>query len=88
MPTAERLDKDAILTIVIGNIREIVPDLASRAIGSEDSMADLGVDSMERGDVLMTTLEAVGLEIPLVQLHGPRNLGDLAQLIHDKLAQA
>lgn len=87
MTSTKRLDREAILAILIGNIREIVPDLAGRAIGSEDSMADLGVDSMERGDVLMTTLESVGLEIPLVQLHGPRNLGDLAQLIHDKLSK-
>jgi polyketide biosynthesis acyl carrier protein len=88
MPQAPHLDKDAILNIIISNIREIVPELASRTIGGADSMADLGVDSMERGDVLMSTLEAIGLEIPLVQLHGPRNLGELAQLIHDKLAQA
>lgn len=88
MTTTERLDKNAILAILIGNIREIVPDLASQTIGPEKSMADLGVDSIERSDVLMTTLEAIGLKISLVQLHGPRNLGDLAQLIHDKLSQA
>lgn len=80
------MDKVAVLEILIGKIREIVPDLAGRDIGPEDSMADLGVDSMERGDVLMETLESLGLEIPLVQLHGPSNLGELAQRIHDKLA--
>lgn len=88
MTTSKHLDRDAILNVIIGNIRDIVPDLAERAIGPADSMVDLGVDSMERGEVLMTTLESIGLELPLVQLHGPRNLGDLAQLIHDKLSQA
>lgn len=82
------MDRDAILKIIIQNIRQVVPELAGRTIGQADSMAELGVDSMERGDVLMTTLESIGLEIPLVQLHGPRNLGELAQLIHDKLAKA
>jgi polyketide biosynthesis acyl carrier protein len=47
-------------------------------------MSQLGLDSVERQEVVMLTLEAIGLEIPLVQLRGPRTIGDLAELLHAK----
>lgn len=78
------LEQDDILSVLIEQIQAVVPELAARAITAEDSMADLGVDSMERGEIILNTLEALGRAIPLVQLHGPRNLGELAGLIHAK----
>jgi len=82
------MDSDHILNVLIAQIGEVVPDLAGRAIARTDSMADLGVDSIERSEILVNTLEIIGLQLPLVQLHGPRNLGELADLIHAKLPRA
>ncbi|HEU0123688.1 MAG TPA: hypothetical protein VFQ91_24370 [Bryobacteraceae bacterium] len=48
-------------------------------------MGTLGLDSVERHEVLILTLEAIGLDVPLVALHGPRNIGELAELLHAKL---
>lgn len=77
--------KDEIFTLLTEKIRQVVPELGARQIAMSDSMADLGVNSMERGDILLDTMEALDLQIPLVTLHGSRNLGDLAQLLRDKL---
>jgi len=82
------LDRDSILAIIIGQIRDVVPELEAKPITGADSMADLGVDSIERSEILMNTLEAIDLDLPMVQLHGPRNLGELADLLHAKLAKA
>lgn len=82
------MDRDSILAILIGQIREVVPELADRAISAEDSLAELGPDSIERSEILMNSLEAIGLDLPMVQLHGPRNLGELADLLHAKLGRA
>lgn len=79
------LDRDAILAIMLARIREVVPDLENHTIGPEDSMADLGIDSIERSEIIVMTLEAIGLELSLVQLHGPRNIGELADLLLAKL---
>lgn len=79
------MDRDAVLALLIAKLREVVPDLAERAITGEESMAELGVDSIERSEILMDSLEALGLDLPMVQLHGPRNLGELADLLHAKL---
>lgn len=78
------MDRDHILSALIGQIREVVPELAERTIVAADSMAALGVDSIERSEILMNTLEALGMDLPMVQLHGPRNLGELADLLNAK----
>jgi len=80
------LDSDSIAAIIIREIRRVVPDLEGRAIGRTDAMADLGVDSIERSEIVIATLEALDLEVPMVQLHGPRNIGELADLLHAKHA--
>lgn len=79
------MDRDSILAIIIGQVREVVPDLEAQPISGGDAMADLGVNSIERSEIVMNTLEAIGLDLPMVQAHGPRNLGELADLLHAKL---
>lgn len=80
------MDSDDIVEIIIRQIRAVVPELADHPIGRDDAMADLGVNSIERGEVVVATLEELGLTIPMVQLHGPRNIGELADLLHGKFA--
>jgi polyketide biosynthesis acyl carrier protein len=75
------LDSDQIVGIIIAEIRETVPELAKQPIGRDDSMADLGVDSIERSEIILAAMEQLGLKIPMVQLHGPRNIGELADLL-------
>jgi polyketide biosynthesis acyl carrier protein len=78
------LDSNTISDLLIEMIRRTVPELVAHPVTRSDSMADLGVDSMERGDILIATLETMDLEIPLTQLHGPRSIGELADRIHAK----
>ncbi|WP_417675543.1 acyl carrier protein [Roseibium sp.] len=75
------MDSDQIVGIIIAEIRETVPELAEQPIGRDDSMADLGVDSIERSEIILAAMEQLGLKIPMVQLHGPRNIGELADLL-------
>lgn len=82
------MDRDSILAIIIRQIREVVPELEDQPISGVDAMADLGVNSVERSEIVMNTLEAIGLDLPMVQTHGPRNLGELADLLHAKCNRA
>ncbi len=75
------MDSDQIVGIIIAEIRETVPELAEQPIGRDDSMADLGVDSIERSEIILAAMEELGLKVPMVQLHGPRNIGELADLL-------
>lgn len=78
------MDRAAILAVLVAEIREVVPELADQAITESDSMAELGVNSIERSEILMNALEKLDLDLSMTQLHGPRNLGELADLLHGK----
>ncbi|MDK9725674.1 MAG: phosphopantetheine-binding protein [Sterolibacteriaceae bacterium MAG5] len=79
------MDRNAVLAVLIEQIRIVEPALAEQEIKAEDSMAAIGLDSMSRQEVLILGMEALGLNLPMVQLFGPRNLGELADLLHAKL---
>lgn len=79
--------KDIFHTIV-AQIKECVPELIEQNIEIQHSMSDLGINSMERAEVLIATLEAIDLTVPMTALHGPKNLGELAELLHEKKSQA
>ena len=81
------MDRDTILAIVIDQIRTVVPELEGEPIGAGDAMAALGIDSVSRQEVLILSMEELGLNLPMVQLFGPKNLGELAQLLEGKLAR-
>ena len=57
-------------------------------MGPGDSMADLGVDSVSRQEVLILSMEALNLDLPMVQLFGPRNIGELAEPLTEDVASA
>ncbi|MBN9669599.1 acyl carrier protein [Roseibium aggregatum] len=80
------MDSNQIAEIIIAEIRETVPELAGQPITAQDSMAELGVDSIERSEVILAAMEKLGLKIPMVQLHGARNIGGLAELLLAKSA--
>lgn len=79
------MERDAILAIIIEQIRVVEPAMAEQPIAATDSMVDIGIDSVSRQDVLIMSMEALGLNLPMVQLFGPRNLGELADLLRTKL---
>lgn len=80
------MDREAILAIIVQQIRIVEPAMEGRTITAADSMVDIGIDSVSRQDVLIMTMEMLGLNLPMVQLFGPRNIGELADLLHAKLA--
>lgn len=80
------MDSHHIAEIIIAEIRETVPELADQPITVRESMAELGVDSIERSEVILAVMERLDLKIPMVQLHGPKNIGELADLLLSKSA--
>lgn len=77
---------EAVFATLLAQIRDVVPELGDHAFARSESMADLGVNSIERSEVLLLTLDALGLKLSPVAFHGARNIGELSDLIHAKLA--
>jgi polyketide biosynthesis acyl carrier protein len=77
---------EAVFATLLAQIRDVVPELGAHDFARSDSMADLGVNSIERSEVLLLTLDAIGLKSPPREFHGARSIGELADLLHAKLA--
>jgi polyketide biosynthesis acyl carrier protein len=80
------VNSDAVFQIILSNVREVVPELDGHPFQRADQLKELGVGSLERTEIVVMTLEAVGLNIPIVQMYGPQNLGELADLIAIKVS--
>ncbi|MGW0548124.1 acyl carrier protein [Streptomyces altiplanensis] len=77
------MTKEETFPLITEAIREILPELADHAFQDSDSLEDLGANSMDRAEIVMTVLEEMDLEIPLVDTYGPRNLGELAERLSE-----
>lgn len=79
------LGKTEILELIVRHTCDVRPDLQSHRFEETDSLADLGIHSMDRAEIVMLVQESLSLSIPRVELFGPTNIGELASLLAEKL---
>ena len=78
------MNKEDIFTLITQNAREIMPQLESHEFQWTDSLRALGANSIDRSEIVMMTLEAMALDIPLAETIHAENIGALAALLHEK----
>lgn len=79
------MTKTELLDLIARHTREIVPGLDSHQFTASDRLVDLGANSVDRAEIAMLVQESVGLSVPRVELFGPKNIGELADLFLNKL---
>ncbi|ALB45647.1 acyl carrier protein [Clostridium beijerinckii] len=77
--------KEEIFNIVKESICEIMPELEGHEFNINEKLVDLGANSVDRADIVMTTMETLNLDIPRVELAGVNNLSGLVDKIFEKL---
>ena len=75
---------DDILQVIVSNTIEVIPRLGDHQFQPNDALKDLGANSIDRSEIVMMTLETLSLNVPLVELASAGNIGQLAQLLHEK----
>jgi polyketide biosynthesis acyl carrier protein len=78
------MDTTDIFDLIVRCTREVVPELESHAFQRSDRLEALGANSMDRAEIVTMVLESLSLKIPRVELFGPNNIGELADLLHEK----
>ncbi|HEJ3362319.1 TPA: acyl carrier protein [Pseudomonas aeruginosa] len=79
------MTREQIFELIVHHVRQVIPTLANHAFTRSDRLRDLGANSVDRAEIVMLVLESLSLSIPRVELFGPRNIGELADLIHTRL---
>ncbi|MGD1702708.1 acyl carrier protein [Dapis sp. BLCC M229] len=64
---------------------EIAPELEGKVIEPTDSLKNLGIDSVNRAEIIMMVMEDLSLNIPRIELAGAKNIQELADLFAAKL---
>lgn len=62
----------------------MIPDLEGHHFQSNDALKDLDANSIDRSEIVMMTLESLSLKIPLIEIAGAGNIGELASILHEK----
>jgi polyketide biosynthesis acyl carrier protein len=75
------MSQDEIFEIIVRHTRDVIPTLKDHSFQQTDSLRALGANSVDRADILMLTLESLGLRLPLAVMAGAENIGELAGII-------
>ncbi|NEO53137.1 MAG: acyl carrier protein [Okeania sp. SIO3B5] len=79
------MNKEQIFNIIKRYTCEIAPELEKVPIAPTDSLKNLGIDSVNRAEIIMMVMEELSLNIPRIELAGSKNIGELADIFAEKL---
>ena len=79
------MSNDEIFRLIADCARRVLPATQTHEFRRDDRLADLGATSMDRAEILMLMLESLALNMPRTELAGPKNIGELADLLHARL---
>lgn len=82
----QRWTKDEVFEVVKDNIRKVMFDLPDESIDRSKSLKELGANSLDRSEIAMGSMEALGLNFSLRQLANVENVDGLVDLLHEKLS--
>ncbi len=78
------MDKSEIFTIMKEIIAEILPEVYPGQITPEDSLRELGANSVDRMDIIIELMERLGVKIPLVEFGQLKNIQGIVDLLYSK----
>lgn len=74
-----------ILELIAKYSREVLPELETYKFQNGDQLRDLGANSVDRAEIISLVLESLHLNIPRVEAFGASTIGELADLLHEKM---
>jgi polyketide biosynthesis acyl carrier protein len=82
------MNKTKLLELIAQHTREILSGLEAHQFAASDRLVDLGANSVDRAEIAMLVQESLNISIPRIELFGPKNIGELADLFLQKLDAA
>jgi polyketide biosynthesis acyl carrier protein len=82
------MSETQLVDVIAACAREVVPGLEDHAFTRADRLAELGANSLDRADILIRVLEILSLEAPRTTFAGAKNIGELADLLRERLREA
>lgn len=77
--------KNQIIVLIKENLLEIMPELEGKEISVEDTLVDIGANSIDRGELITLTLERLNLEVSRIEFVKAQTIQDLADMMAEKM---
>lgn len=78
------MNKERIFEIVKKQILDILPVVSITDIELSKQLKDLGANSMDRMEIVISSMEEVGVKIPLLEFAKVANIDGLVTLLYEK----
>jgi polyketide biosynthesis acyl carrier protein len=73
---------EEVFAIVRRQVGEVLPEVDTQKVSPDARMADLGANSLDRMDVVVTSQQALGLRISATEFADVANLRGLVDVLH------
>jgi len=77
------MTRETVRQVVASNIRQVLSADAAEGIGPGVSLSDLGADSMARLDVVIGSLDDLGLDLSADRVAGVHDIDSLVDALFD-----
>jgi len=79
------MTREQIFYLIRQQLLEILPNLENKQVTIADSLKALGADSIDRADIIIQSMAALELKIPLIELAQAQNIDDIVEIFYQKL---
>lgn len=79
------MTRSEIFGLIKQNLLDILPELDPARVDEEISMKDLGANSIDRADVVIRTMEQLGVKLKISELAEVKNLRGLVDALFEKV---
>jgi polyketide biosynthesis acyl carrier protein len=84
----ENINSTAVFELIVRNLKQIISGLENEHIERNAMLSPLGADSIGRAELIEQTLEDLDLHVSRSEFHAASNLGELADIFAQKIAEA
>lgn len=74
---------EEVFNVIKNNIVSVLPDIKPEQIKKEGSLKDLGANSLDRNEIIIQSMQDLGVKIPLVELGKANTIQELVKIYVD-----
>lgn len=79
------MTKDEILNVLKTNLYEILPELEDEEFSLSEKLVDLGLNSIDRGELITLTLESLDSDASRIEFVKAQTIEELADVFMEKV---
>ncbi|TAK73855.1 MAG: acyl carrier protein [Gammaproteobacteria bacterium] len=81
------MTQDQIFEVIKKSVLDILIDIEPELIKIDKSLKDLGANSIDRIEVISSTLEQLNLKLPLMTFKNATNIREIVDIFHEHLCK-